>query len=70
MINSLDGNLKQLLLGRSISDSNVSNIDGIKISSIDESTLLGATTDNKRLTIILNNHFAEKHHENFTPYAL
>ena len=58
-----------MVLGRSISYSNVSNIDGINISSIDEFTLLGATTDNKRLTIILIN-FAEKHHENFTPYAL
>ena len=50
MINSLHGNLKQfqfMVLRRSISDSNVLNIDDIRISSTDEVTLLGATTDNK-----------------------
>ena len=58
-----------MVLGRSISDSYVLNIDGTEIRSTDEVTLLGVSNDNKLLRIILMN-YAEKHHTNFEPWAV
>ena len=49
-INSLKANPKKfqfIVLGRSISDSYVLNIDGMKVTSTDEVTLLGVSIDNQ-----------------------
>ena len=45
-----------MVLRRGISDSNVLNIDGMKIQSTDEATLLGVTIENK---LTFRNHIDE-----------
>ena len=59
-----------MVVGRSISNSYVLNVDGMKITFTDEVTLLGVSIDNN---LTFENHivnYAEKHHTNFKPFAV
>ena len=59
-----------MVLGRSISNSYVLNIDGMDVTSIDEVTLVGVSIDNMLTFKNYTDELCRKHHANFTPCAV